>query len=120
MSDLSHQAIAITAPPTTALVEVPNKLESGIDKPRNISDAPNVNDEDEYASGINLLLLIISLTLGMFLVALDNVCQSSLTKAIPHLQNTDQQRPSSAPPSPKSPTNSATCPKCHGTARRTS
>jgi hypothetical protein len=61
------------------LEEVPTKLESGIDKPGNTSDASNVNnDEDEYASGINLLLLIISLMLGMFLVTLDNVC-SSLT-----------------------------------------
>jgi hypothetical protein len=85
MPELSHQAIATTAPSTTALVEGPNKLESGIDKPGNISDAPNVNDEDEYASGINLLLLIISLMLGMFLVALDNVCSSSSTTARPHL-----------------------------------
>jgi hypothetical protein len=74
MPDSSHQAIATTAPSAIALEEVPNKIESGIEKPGNTSDASNVNDEDEYASGISLLLLIISLMLGMFLVALDNVC----------------------------------------------
>jgi hypothetical protein len=58
------------------------ELESGIDKHETASDAPNVN-EDEYASGLSLLLLIISLMLGMFLVALDNVrCSSPLPRSI--------------------------------------
>jgi hypothetical protein len=54
------------------------ELESGIEKPASTNDAFDVNNEDEYASGISLLLLMISLMLGMFLVALDNVRNSSL------------------------------------------
>jgi MFS family permease len=68
-------------PSPTTSDKVP-ELESGIDKPGNTSDTSNVNDEDEYASGISLLLLIISLMLGMFLVALDNTI---LSTAIPKI-----------------------------------
>lgn len=65
-------------PPSTATSEKIPELESGIDKLGNTSDTFDVNNEDEYASGISLLLLIISLMLGMFLVALDNVSSLSL------------------------------------------
>ena len=54
------------------------QLEPIIHEPGTTSDSSNVNDTDEYASGIALILLIISLMLGMFLVALDNVSISSL------------------------------------------
>ena len=76
MPDDSHHAVAAMTSPITTSEKIP-ELESGIDRPDNITVTPNVNDEDEYASGISLLLLIISLMLGMFLVALDNVCNPS-------------------------------------------
>jgi len=72
----SRHAIAAMAPPIAASEKTP-ELESDIDRPDNTTDALNFSDEDEYASGISLLLLIISLMLGMFLVALDNVCNPS-------------------------------------------
>lgn len=59
-------------PLPTASEEVPG-FESGTDRLENTNDGFDVNNEDEYASGTGLLLLIISLMLGMFLVALDNV-----------------------------------------------
>jgi hypothetical protein len=58
------------------LEEIP-ELESNIDHPGNTSDPFHINGEIEYSSGTSLLLLIISLMLGMFLVALDNVRSSS-------------------------------------------
>jgi hypothetical protein len=72
-----HQTTATMAPSTTTSEKVP-ELESGIDRPGNASDAFDVNNEEEYASGISLILLMVSLMLGMFLVALDNVGSSSL------------------------------------------
>lgn len=63
------------------LPETPDKapqLEPSIGELGTTSDTSNLDDEDEYASGVKLILLIISLMLGMFLVALDNVCISSL------------------------------------------
>jgi hypothetical protein len=77
MLDDSCHTVAAVAPPIAISEKIP-ELESGNDSPDNTTDSLNVNDEDEYASGINLLLLIISLMLGMFLVALDNVCSSLL------------------------------------------
>lgn len=65
----------ITLSPTAS--EKAPEFESGIDKPKSNGDGFEVNNEDEYASGTGLLLLIISLMLGMFLVALDNVRSSS-------------------------------------------
>ena len=52
------------------------QLEPSIGELGTTSDTSNLDDEDEYASGVKLILLIISLMLGMFLVALDNVCIS--------------------------------------------
>lgn len=66
-----------TMTPLPTASEKAPELESGIDKLEINSDGFDVNNEDEYASGTGLLLLIISLMLGMFLVALDNVCSSS-------------------------------------------
>jgi hypothetical protein len=48
-----------------------------MDHPGNTSDAFHINGENEYSSGTSLLLLVISLMLGMFIVALDNVRSSS-------------------------------------------
>jgi hypothetical protein len=62
----------------TASSEKVPEHESSVNPPDNANDTPDVNNEDEYASGMGLLLLIISLMLGMFLVALDNVGSSSL------------------------------------------
>jgi len=73
MPDDSYHAVATVAPPVATSEKIP-ELESGIDRPDNTIDSLNVDDEDEYASGINLILLVVSLMLGMFLVALDNVC----------------------------------------------
>ncbi|KAM0720750.1 hypothetical protein Q7P37_004887 [Cladosporium fusiforme] len=76
----AHRTTGTMAPSPTP-EKVP-KLEAGIDKPGNAGDAFNVKDENEYASGISLVLLMISLMLGMFLVALDNTI---LSTAIPKI-----------------------------------
>ena len=65
-------------PILTASSEKVPEHESSIYTPDNANDNLDVNNEDEYASGMGLLLLIISLMLGMFLVALDNVGGFSL------------------------------------------
>lgn len=71
---------------------------SDINAPDTAGDLSDVNNEIEYARGIGLLLSIISLMLGIFLVALDNVrspldlCISLKTKQHP------RSRSSSVPP----------------------
>jgi hypothetical protein len=63
-------------PTFTASSEKVPEHESSIDTSSNAIGTLDVNNEDEYASGMGLLLLVISLMLGMFLVALDNVRSS--------------------------------------------
>jgi len=67
--------------PTASSEKIPEQ-ESSIDTPGNVNDALDVTNQGEYASGVGLLLLIISLMLGMFLVALDNVRSSSLLPSV--------------------------------------
>ena len=70
----THQFTTMALLPGTS--DKAPQLEPSIGELGTTSDTSNLDDEDEYASGVKLILLIISLMLGMFLVALDNVCIS--------------------------------------------
>jgi len=111
MTDRPNHALRSTANMAlpSGISDKTSQLDPGIEEPGNTNDSSDVDDENEYAGGIGLLMLVISLMLGMFLVALDNVRtpqdqHSASSKTDNHLHT----RPSSVPPFLRSPTNSKT------------
>ncbi|KAJ5144414.1 hypothetical protein N7476_004658 [Penicillium atrosanguineum] len=91
------QAAAEDSPPGGTVVTIRNE---------------NTPADDEYPHGARMAAVVLSLMLGMLLVALDNV-SSPLRDATTEL-NKAINRPSSAQPFPKSRTSFVTSTKCRG------
>jgi hypothetical protein len=98
MIDVSKDADSTSATIHT-LATASKENGSDINTPDIASDPFDINDEYEYASGIGLLLLINSLMLGMFLVALDNMRSPFYLCISPKTDQHPRSRPSSVPQS---------------------
>ena len=75
---------------------------------------------DEYPHGMRLALLVGAVVLTVFMTSLDQVCGYAYHAEIIALLPLTRNRPSSAPPSPRSRTSSMASTRYPGTARRTS